>query len=118
MKIWNRPEAIAQQFAANEYVSACYNITCVTPNDNDWIKALYDDSNGNGVYDEGTDQALITWKGRVSRESFDILPFVLLQIQKCLFQQRMLIFLSAVLMYILTANQVYKFYEFLSLHHI
>ena len=23
MKIWNKPEAIGQEFAANEYVSAC-----------------------------------------------------------------------------------------------
>ena len=28
MKIWNKPEAIGQEFAANEYVSACLAITC------------------------------------------------------------------------------------------
>ena len=28
MKTWNKPEAIGQEFAANEYVSACVRITC------------------------------------------------------------------------------------------
>ena len=28
MKTWNKPEAIGQEFAANEYASACVRITC------------------------------------------------------------------------------------------
>lgn len=56
MKNWNKPEAIGREFAANEYISACYNVWCVTPNNNAQFGALAADSNGNGVYDAGVDQ--------------------------------------------------------------
>lgn len=39
MKTWNRPKAIGQEFAANEYVSACTaTIECDLPIPNDWYK--------------------------------------------------------------------------------
>ena len=56
MKTWKIPEAKSQEFAANEYVSVCYNIWCVTPGNNTAFGALVADSNGNGQYDEGVDQ--------------------------------------------------------------
>ena len=55
MRTWKQPMAIGQKFAANEYVAACYNIYCVTPNGNGTISKMYNDTNGNGVYDEGID---------------------------------------------------------------
>ena len=56
MKTWNIPTAVAQQFAANEYVSACYYVWCVTPNNNKKYTYLYEDSNRNGTFEAGTDQ--------------------------------------------------------------
>lgn len=58
MKTWTIPVATAQQFAANEYVSTCYNVWCVTPQNNSPFGALVADSNGNGTYDEGVDQVV------------------------------------------------------------
>ena len=58
MKTWNRPAAIGQQFVANEYVSACYNVWCVTPNGNAKFTYLYADSNGNGTFEPGVDELL------------------------------------------------------------
>lgn len=55
MNIWKQPMAVGQNFAANEYVAACYNIYCATPHENGVISKLYNDTNGNGVYDEGID---------------------------------------------------------------
>ena len=55
MKTWTFPTAIAQQFAANDYVSACYDIKCTTPRNNASYNLIVADSNGNGVYDEGVD---------------------------------------------------------------
>ena len=56
MKTWTIPAATTQQFAANDYVSTCYNIWCVTPQGNGPFAYLAADSNGNGVYDDGVDQ--------------------------------------------------------------
>ena len=60
MKMWNQPAAQAQQFAANEYVSACYNIKCKADNSTEWpgtcITQAVMDTNGNGVYEAGTDE--------------------------------------------------------------
>jgi len=58
MKTWSIPAARTQQFAANEYVSACYNVWCVTPGDNSPFGILVADSNGNGAYDAGADQVI------------------------------------------------------------
>ena len=55
MKTWTIPVAKEQKFAANEYVSACYSILCVTPMDNSPYGMIVADSNGNGVYDAGSD---------------------------------------------------------------
>ena len=56
MKTWTIPVATAQQFAANDYVSACYYIKCGTPQGNKRYQLLAYDTNGNGVYDKGTDE--------------------------------------------------------------
>ena len=64
MKTWTIPVAVAQQFIANEYVSACYYIKCCTPNNNSRSSLLVYDNNGNGEYDEGIDE--ISYKGWVS----------------------------------------------------
>ena len=57
MKTWTNPSAVAQQFSANEYVSACFKLTCYTKNGSTY-QDVYDDVNDNGVYDEGIDLAL------------------------------------------------------------
>lgn len=41
-KIWSAPEAVAEQFAANEYVAACYLVKCDVPSG----RGLYNESNG------------------------------------------------------------------------
>jgi hypothetical protein len=60
MKTWTIPVATAQQFAANEYVSACYKLSCAAwpawingGGDGAWtfIDNLYEDTNGNGQWD-------------------------------------------------------------------
>ena len=55
------PTAVAQQFAANEYVAACYYIMCCTPNNNSKSNLMFYDNNSNGTYDEGIDE--IFFKG-------------------------------------------------------
>lgn len=56
MKMWTIPVAKGQKFVANEYISACYNVWCVTPLDNEYFGSLVADSNGNNVYDPGVDK--------------------------------------------------------------
>lgn len=60
MKTWKMPAANAQQFAANDYVSACFKMSCKAwptwingGGDGTWtlIDNLYDDTNGNGQWD-------------------------------------------------------------------
>ena len=53
MKTWTLPVAQGQEFTANEYVAACYQIYCGGPNNNGYCTNLYADDNGNGKYDEG-----------------------------------------------------------------
>jgi len=55
MKSWTIPVAITQQFAANEYISACYQVRCITPNGNAAYRLLAADSNHSGAYDAGDD---------------------------------------------------------------
>ena len=55
MKYWNQPAAVCQQFAANEYVSACYKVRCITPNGNAAYRYLAADTNHSGAFDEGDD---------------------------------------------------------------
>lgn len=47
-KVWRRPEGVVQQFAANEYVAACWKINCNVPTGFGFI-----DNNGNDKYDQG-----------------------------------------------------------------
>ena len=62
MKTWKYPVANAQKFAANEYVSACYSVQCVTPNGNKNSTSLWAD-NGDGQFDENTDTLLAARAG-------------------------------------------------------
>ena len=59
MKKWMKPAAEAQKFTANEYVAACYNIKCKADNSTEWPGTAFTqavmDTNGNGVYDAGSD---------------------------------------------------------------
>lgn len=41
MRTWNLPKAVAQEFSANEYVAACYQVYCGGPNSNDWCSDLF-----------------------------------------------------------------------------
>lgn len=51
-KTYVKPAIVGEKFIANEYVAACYKIKCTTPNGNDSYTAIYDDTNGNGIYDD------------------------------------------------------------------
>lgn len=60
MKSWINPVATVQQFAANEYVSACFKMSCKAwsarldgqgDGTGTYISNLYDDTNGNGQWD-------------------------------------------------------------------
>ena len=62
MKTWTIPVATAQQFAANEYVSACFKMSCeawspfmeeigMEDGTGCFIDNLYADTNGNGQWD-------------------------------------------------------------------
>lgn len=55
MKTWQKPLAAAQTFAANDYVSACYYIKCLSPNGNAAYSIFASDSNGNGIYEPDID---------------------------------------------------------------
>ena len=41
MKNWSLPTAVAQEFTANEYVAACYQVYCGGPNDNGYCSDLF-----------------------------------------------------------------------------
>ena len=62
MLAWNKPRAVAQEFLANEYVSACYSVQCVTPNGNKNSTSLWAD-NGDGQFDETADTLLAARAG-------------------------------------------------------
>ena len=51
-KVWQEPQVMVQPFVANEYVAACYKIRCTTPKNNGRFHYLFNDSNGDGVWDE------------------------------------------------------------------
>lgn len=51
-----------QVFAANEYVSACYNVYCATPLNNAKFHFIIDDTNRNGVYDANSDTVVFNPK--------------------------------------------------------
>ena len=51
MKDYVRPMMESEDFAANEYIAACYRIRCTTPQGNRTFNYLYDDSNDNGIWD-------------------------------------------------------------------
>lgn len=58
MKTWTIPTANAQKFAANEYVSACFSVRCVTPNNNALGRYLYEDTNNSGTFEKDIDKCL------------------------------------------------------------
>ena len=49
-RTWVRPQANVQTFQMNDYVSACYEVYCWTP-DNNSFGDLYEDTNHNGRLD-------------------------------------------------------------------
>ena len=55
-KSYVRPVMQCEEFAANEYVAACYKIKCTTPNNNSIYNYVYNDTNGNGEYDRSDDK--------------------------------------------------------------
>ena len=63
MKTWTLPVAVAQKFASNEYVAACYQVYCGGPNGNAWCEDLYVDNNGNGALDAGESIANPPYEG-------------------------------------------------------
>lgn len=64
---WQTPQTEVQCFQPNEYVASCgykWNVECKTDADNGSYNYLYDDTNGNGKYDSGTDKRLYqNWWG-------------------------------------------------------
>ena len=62
MKTWKNPVAVAQQFAANEYVSACYRVRCITPNNDDYTWGIYADNDKDGVYNPDIDS--VVWESK------------------------------------------------------
>lgn len=63
MKDYVRPMMESEDFAANEYIAACYRIRCTTPQGNRTFNYLYDDSNDNGEWDSGDRLLYSTWFG-------------------------------------------------------
>lgn len=70
MKTWKKPEAIGQDFAANDYISACYRVKCTTPNGNKKYTYLYEDTNKNGTFEAGVDQLLFDATSIPNNEHF------------------------------------------------
>lgn len=56
-----KPVMMGEAFVANEYVAACYHVHCITPNNNAKMKALYNDSNGNGQLDSNDEVLYRPW---------------------------------------------------------
>lgn len=48
-----RPTAVVENFAADEYVAACYKIYCETPNNNSKYTSVYYNGSSNPVYSNG-----------------------------------------------------------------
>lgn len=63
MKDYVRPMMESEDFAANEYIAACYRIRCTTPQGNSTFYYLYDDSNDNGEWDSDDRLLYSTWFG-------------------------------------------------------
>ena len=47
--VWRRPKSVVQKFAANEYIAACYNISCNVPSG-----VGYYETNGKPGYQRGS----------------------------------------------------------------
>ena len=56
-RTWVRPQANVQTFQMNDYVSACYEVYCWTP-DNNSRGNVYEDTNNNRHLDKGVDRLL------------------------------------------------------------
>ena len=54
-RTWVRPQANVQTFQMNDYVSACYEVFCWTP-DNNSVGNVYEDTNQSGDWDWGDKQ--------------------------------------------------------------
>ena len=62
-QVWEKPRIEVQKFIPNEYVAACYKIKCTTPNGNSTYYYLYDDTNGNDVWDNNDQLIYSPWFG-------------------------------------------------------
>lgn len=62
-QVWEKPRIEVQKFIPNEYVAACYKIKCTTPNGNSTYYYLYDDTNGNDVWDNSDQLIYSPWFG-------------------------------------------------------
>ena len=47
---WETPRIVVEKFAPNDYISSCYQVTCITPNGNA-LGYVYEDTNSNGQID-------------------------------------------------------------------
>lgn len=50
---WSHPKVKVENFSPDDSVSACYKVYCETPNNNRGYKYLYEDTNADGVLNEG-----------------------------------------------------------------
>lgn len=72
---WETPRIVVEKFAPNDYISACYEVTCITPNNNASFNYIYEDSNGDDQLDEG-DQLLLSasFRGDAVKEHTQTYP--------------------------------------------
>lgn len=72
---WETPRIVVEKFAPNDYISACYEVTCITPNNNASFNYIYEDSNGDGQLDRG-DRPLLSasFRGDAVKEHTQTYP--------------------------------------------
>ena len=73
---WETPRIVVEKFAPNDYISACYEVTCITPNNNASFNYIYKDSNGDGRLDWWGDQLLLSasFRGDAVKEHTQTYP--------------------------------------------
>ena len=73
---WETPRIVVEKFAPNDYISACYEVTCITPNSNASFNYIYKDSNGDGRLDWWGDQLLLSasFRGDAVKEHTQTYP--------------------------------------------
>lgn len=73
---WETPRIVVEKFAPNDYISACYEVTCITPNNNASFNYIYEDSNGDGQLDWWDDKLLLSasFRGDAVKEHTQTYP--------------------------------------------